>query len=141
MPEIEVITKHLTDLTEYLEHLNKYSGLDADKIAGNKDFIWMMERGIFLCIQNLLDIFAHILAADFNQKWESYSEIAVKLYEKKIISSEQKDILIKMAGFRNRLSHDYLSLDNETLADIVNYRLKDFYIFINIITNYCEKDS
>ena len=43
-----------------------------------------------------------------------------------------------MAGFRNRLSHDYLSLEKEVIVDILNNRLVNFYEFTDIIIKYCK---
>ena len=43
-----------------------------------------------------------------------------------------------MAGFRNRLSHDYLSLDPDILIDILNKRLIDFKRFQKMIVKYCD---
>ncbi len=85
-------------------------------------------------IQNLLDIFAHIVSADFNAKWDYYSDLSDILNAKGIISVEQKKILNKMIGFRNRLSHEYLSLD----LDIVNKHISDFNRFLMVVKNYCN---
>jgi uncharacterized protein YutE (UPF0331/DUF86 family) len=43
-----------------------------------------------------------------------------------------------MAGFRNRLSHEYMGLDPEILIDIVNNKQDDFKRFFNIIKKYCN---
>lgn len=44
-----------------------------------------------------------------------------------------------MAGFRNRLSYDYLGLDLDVLIDIVSNRLDDFYFYAKLISTYIEK--
>ena len=43
-----------------------------------------------------------------------------------------------MVGFRNRLSHEYLSLELNVLIDIVNNHLDDFNKFLIVIKNYCK---
>ena len=43
-----------------------------------------------------------------------------------------------MVGFKNRLSHEYLSLELNVLTDIVNNRLDDFNKFLILIKNYCK---
>ncbi|MBU1680171.1 MAG: DUF86 domain-containing protein [Bacteroidetes bacterium] len=55
-----------------------------------------------------------------------------------MITEEDKMVLNQMAGFRNRLSHEYLSLDTNVLIDIMNNRLSDFSKFLLIIKNYCN---
>jgi uncharacterized protein YutE (UPF0331/DUF86 family) len=138
MYNIEVIKRHLVALLDSLERLKKFQKLDEKELYNNLDLVWILERGIYLCIQNLLDIFAHIVSADLNLKWESYAEIADTLYNSKIIIQEEKDLLVLMAGFRNRLSHDYTGLDKTVLLDIVNHKIDDFYKFIKIIKEYCK---
>jgi len=83
-------------------------------------------------------MFAHIVSADFNEKWDYYSDIVEILKRKNMISEEDKIILNNMVGFKNRLSHEYLSLELNVLTDIVNNRLDDFNKFLILIKNYCK---
>ncbi len=138
MPDIEIIKKHIAALIQSLNNLQKHKGISVSNLQDNLDFVWILERGIYLSIQNLFDIFAHIVAADFDLPWDSYSDIAEILFNKKLIDENDKNKLIQMAGFRNRLSHEYLSLELSILVDIVNNRLSDFSKFLNIVKEYCK---
>lgn len=138
MPDLEIIKKHIHTFISDLENLKKYKGVTQEEVKANKDLMWILERGIYLLIQNLFDIFAHIVSADFNEKWDYYSDISAILYQKGIISEEDKNILNNMVGFRNRLSHEYLSLELNVLTDIVNNRLEDFNGFLTVIKKYCK---
>lgn len=138
MPDLEIIEKHISSFIEDLENLKKYKNVTIDKIKTDKDLLWILERGIYLLIQNLFDMLAHIVSADFNEKWDYYTDISEILVKHDIISEEDKIVLNKMAGYRNRLSHEYLSLDLNILTDIVNNRLTDFSKFLSIIKNYCN---
>jgi uncharacterized protein YutE (UPF0331/DUF86 family) len=93
---------------------------------------------LFLCIQNLLDIFAHIISYDFNEKWEYYSDIPEVLFKLNIISSEEKELFHKIISIRNRLSHEYLYIESEILVDIMSNRLDNLSKFVKIIKKYCE---
>ena len=138
MPDLEIIKKHIHSYISDLENLKKYKGVTLEEIKANKDLLWILERGTYLLIQNLFDMFAHIVSADFNEKWDYYSDIAEILRQKNVITEEDKIILNNMVGFRNRLSHEYLSLELNVLTDIVNNRLNDFKRFLIIIKNYCK---
>lgn len=138
MPDLEIIKKHIHSYISDLENLKKYKGVTLEEIKANKDLLWILERGTYLLIQNLFDMFAHIVSADFNEKWDYYSDIAEILRQKNVITEEDKIILNNMVGFRNRLSHEYLSLELNVLTDIVNNRLNDFSKFLLIIKNYCK---
>jgi len=138
MPDLEIIRRHLASFTADLENLKKHKDVSVEKIKADTDLLWILERGMYLLLQNLFDMLAHIVAADFHGNWESYSEISDILYQHEVISEEDKETLNKMAGFRNRLSHEYLSLDMDVLVDIVNNRLPDFSRFLSVIKNYCK---
>jgi len=138
MPDLEIIEKRLSSFIDDLHNLKKYQTITIDVVKANKDMLWILERGIYLLIQNLFDIFAHIVSADFNEKWDYYSDLSDILFKHNIISEKDKIILNQMSGFRNRLSHEYLSLDINLLTDIVNNRLNDFTRFLKIIKDYCK---
>lgn len=138
MPDIERIKIHLSAMFQSIGNLEKHKGISPSDLKSDLDLLWTLERGIYLVIQNLFDILAHIVSADFDSQWESYSDIAKILFDKKLIDENDNDILIQMAGFRNRLSHDYLSLDSDVLVDIINNRLPDFSKFMSVIKNYCN---
>src|SRR3990167_9904006 len=132
MPDLEIIEKHLSAYLSDLSNLEKHSPVTADELKRNTDLLWILERGIYLLIQNLFDMLAHIISADFNEKWDYYSDIAEILKQKNVVTEEDKIILNNMVGFRNRLSHEYLSLEVNVLTDIVNNRLDDFSKFLMI---------
>ncbi len=81
---------------------------------------------------------AHIIAADFNDRRDFYSDIGNILYNHKIINEDDKEILNRVAGFRNRLTHEYLTLDYDIMIDIVNNHLSDFTRLLSIIKKYCN---
>jgi uncharacterized protein YutE (UPF0331/DUF86 family) len=138
MPDLEKIKKHLEAMLQSIGNLEKHKGISTDDLKSDLDLLWILERGIYLTIQNLFDILAHIVSADFDTQWESYSDIAEILFYKKFLDKHYKNLLIQMAGFRNRLSHEYLSLEPNVLVDVVNNRLSDFSKFLLIIKNYCK---
>jgi len=138
MPDLEIIEKRIASFIEDLQNLKKYQNVTAEDIKKDKDILWILERGLYLLIQNLLDMLAHIVSADFNEKWDSYSDINEILVKHSMITEEDKMVLNQMAGFRNRLSHEYLSLDTNVLINIINNRLTDFSKFLLIIKNYCN---
>ena len=138
MPDLEIIEKHIQSYISDLENLKKHKNVTPEEIKADKDLLWILERGIYLLIQNLFDMLAHIISADFNEKWDYYSDIAEILKQKNVVTEEDKIILNNMVGFRNRLSHEYLSLEVNVLSDIVNNRLDDFSKFLMILKNYCK---
>lgn len=138
MPDIERIKKHLAAVIRSIENLEKHRGISEESLKADLDILWIVERGIYLTIQNLYDIFAHIVSADFDSQWETYSDITEILFIKKLINEDDKKLLNQMVGFRNRLSHEYPTLDLNILTDIVNNGLDDFKRFLILVKNYCK---
>ncbi len=136
MPDSERLRRHLLALVSYVEQLKTNVPVSEEALRHNPDLRWILERGIYLCIQNILDSFSHIISADFNEQWETYADVAALIQQHDLISKEQEEILHKMIGVRNRLSHDYMNLDYDILSDIVNTNLDDFLIFAKIIAQY-----
>ncbi len=138
MPDLEIIEKHVTSFIADLENLKKHKNVTLEEIKRDKDILWILERGMYLLIQNLFDMLAHIVSADFKERWDFYTDIPEILERQKVISQEDKELLNRMAGFRNRLSHEYISLELNVLVDIMNNQLTDFDKFLSIIKNYCN---
>ena len=111
MPDIERIKKHLSALLSDLKNLEKHKNITREDLAKDTDLSGYQRGGIYLSIQNLFDMMAHIASADFNLKWEQYSDIPELLFNENLINESERSLLVQMAGFRNRLSHDYLGLD------------------------------
>jgi uncharacterized protein YutE (UPF0331/DUF86 family) len=138
MPDLEVVRKHLNALVSNYVGLKKHLPVTAQRLQQNSDLRWILERGLYLCIQNLLDSLTHIISADFNEQWDSYSDVTAILRRRDILTHDQEQTLNKMIGLRNRLSHDYLSLNPEILVDVASNRLDDFLTFAGIIARYCK---
>jgi uncharacterized protein YutE (UPF0331/DUF86 family) len=136
MYDIEVIKKHLFALLSDLKNLEKHKNISEDDLKDNLDLLWILERGIYLSLQNIFDIFAHIISAELNRKWESYADIGIVLFEEGIVDESKRDLLLNMSGFRNRLSHDYLGLDVQIIIDIIKNRMDDLYDFARIIAKH-----
>lgn len=93
MPDLEIIEKHLSTFISDLRNLEKHTPVAADDLKKNTDLLWIMERGIYLLIQNLFDMLAHIVSADFNEKWDYYSDLAEILSKNNIVTEEEKKYL------------------------------------------------
>jgi uncharacterized protein YutE (UPF0331/DUF86 family) len=135
MPEIDIIRKHLSAIVANVAQLRRHLPVSTETIRGNPDVLWIVERGLYLRIQNLLDCFAHIIAADFSDEWDTYAEAAAIVQKHGIINDTQEDLLRKMISLRNRLSHQYMAFDIDMLM-VVNTKLDDVLQLANAIANY-----
>ncbi len=65
----------------------------------------------YVLVQGCLDIGNHIIAQKRLGVPETYEDIIKILKTAHLIAAETEDILLKIAGFRNRLAHGYFKID------------------------------
>jgi len=75
MTDLEIIKRHLSSYIADLDNLKKHKNVTIETVKRDTDLLWIIERGLYLLIQNLFDMLAHIVSADFNETWDSYTEI------------------------------------------------------------------
>jgi len=139
MTDWEIVEEHIQNMEEAITQLIKYRNIPMDEFEKDLSLIWVVEKGLEVLIQNLLDIGAHILASEIRNDWEDYGEVIIKLGKHGVIPQEFSDQIKGMAGLRNILIHEYLRVDRKKLIDYLRYRLEDFVQFIRYILVYQGK--
>ncbi len=132
-----IITAIRTIEQNYIE-LYRYKDAKASEIAADKSLQWIIEIGLQVTIQTILDIGSHILSDYKDNGWKMYKDIPLKLQEHGIITKTLAKKIVLMAGLRNILVHEYLEVDPEKLEEIIKPHLEDFKKFILQIRKYCK---
>jgi len=127
-------------MEEALTELGKYGNISFEEFQRDLSLRWIVEKGIEILIQNLLDIGAHLLAFQIKNDWEDYGELILKPGKHRVIPQAFSDKINGMAGLRNILIHGYLKIDLDKLFDYLKVRLEDFVLFIKYIREY-QKSS
>lgn len=140
MIDRELIEEHLQKMEEALARLKMCRDLSPKVLNSDLGLQWILEKGLQVLIQNLLDIGAHILAGGFKNDWDDYSQIIRKLGVHGVIPSAFADKIKGMAGLRNILVHDYLRVDLEKLIEFVRFGLEDFLVFMRLVREYLAKN-
>ena len=135
----ELLTSKLQELERYRLQLRKHKGVTAEKLDNDLDKAWIIERGLQLSIQMVLDIGNHILA-EAGVSVNEYADILPQLAKLDIIPNDYALSVKGMAGLRNLLVHEYSEIDNEKLAIFVNANLNDIYLFCKHIAAYADKN-
>lgn len=76
-------------------------------------------------LEGLFDLGRHILAKGFGRAPAEYKTVALDLKQVGILDTEETALLVKMAGYRNRLTHFYYEVKAEELYAICAHRLTD----------------
>jgi uncharacterized protein YutE (UPF0331/DUF86 family) len=134
-----LVQRHLIALDQALTNLRKHQG-ERRQALDDPDEAWIVERGLQLCAQNLLDISTH-LAAAHGRDAADYASAIDQLASLGILPAEFAKRIRAVAGFRNILVHGYLAVDLDRLHDLLNHRLDDFVEFAGHVGTYMEGDT
>ena len=94
----QVIEQHLLNMEDALANLGRYKNLSLEEFENDLSLIWIAERGLQILIQNVLDIGAHLLAAEIRNDWDDYGEIILKLGQHGIIPKNFSKRIQGMTG-------------------------------------------
>ena len=76
-------------------------------------------------LEALLDLGRHILAKGFGQGPAEYKEVALGLARAQVLGESQGALLVRLAGYRNRLVHFYDEVTDEELFEICTQHAGD----------------
>lgn len=133
--DVELVQLKLQELNRYLAQLKKHQGVTASELISNLDKVWIIQHGLQLSIQIVLDVGNHILAAEGVTVHE-YADIFSELARLQVMPEGFASSLKGMAGLRNLLVHEYAGIDMVKLTEILNNRLEDFSLFASYIAAY-----
>lgn len=130
-----VVRRHLLALDQALQTLRPHQARSLDEIRSNREERWIVERGLHLCAQNVLDIATH-LAASAGQDVPDYATALDRLAELEVLPTAFVDRFRRMAGFRNVIVHGYLDIDPAVVHRVLTERLDDFAEFARHVERY-----
>lgn len=138
MVDKEVIQSRLESIREMLETLQRHRKFDLQEFLDNRDRQLATEHALYLAIQSVLDLGSHILADQGIRNVSDYPDIIMKLAQAKVLPSFFAESIADMAGFRNRLIHEYQDIDPHKVYEFLQKRLGDFEEFIRYIRDYFQ---
>jgi len=136
----QTVRRHLLALDEALQVLRKHRGLTVSDLSSDREKRWIVERGLQLCAQNVLDIATHI-AASTGHDVPDYSAAIDRLGDSEVLPAEFTERFRSLAGFRNVLVHGYLEVNIEVVHRLLNDDLDDFTEFARHVNRFLKKDS
>ena len=132
-----VVRRHLLALDQALQTLRKHQGRAVDVLQSDREERWVVERGLQLCTQNVLDVATH-LAASAGRDVPDYATAIDQLADLGVLPGEFAARIRPVAGFRNVIVHGYLDVDLEIVHRLLNDRLDDFAEFARLVTRYLD---
>ena len=111
------IDGRLGRLHEVIRRLRRYREHGANSIRADPDLQWLVERGLQLGCEIVLDVGNHILAGAFGRTPESYEQILEALAAEGVVSASLRADMKGLGSFRNVLVHGYIELDPERVLE------------------------
>ena len=134
----EVISSRLARLDEYLSILEELAQVEEGAFVADPRSHGSAERFLHLAIECVFDVGTHCIAALGLRRPEQYSDILPTLAEASIISRITATELESLAGFRNRLVHDYFRLDHRRVHLFIRTRLDGFRLFAQDVARWLD---
>jgi len=133
------IQENLNLIGIFLEKLRKLSRLSIDDFLSDERNPAATESFLRRCIEAIFDVGRHILSKSFAFKSLEYKEVAKELGDKEIVSKQYSEILIKIAGYRNRMVHFYREILDKEFYDILQSDLVDIEKFLKEMEIFLRK--
>src|SRR3970040_180464 len=121
------------------EELKPFSKMNEKDFLSDKKNPPYVESYLRKSLEAVFDIGRHILAKSYGFKEIEYKTIAKELGKRKIISEELYEVLIKMAGYRNRMVHFYREVTSEELHQIILNNMEDFNRFNREVASFINR--
>ena len=134
MTGLDVIEKGISNIKKYLSILSSYKDKSITDLLNDLTLRGAAERYLYLAVQATIDLAEAIISYKELRRPSTFSESFEILNEHNIISKEVKTNMIQMAGFRNRLAHDYGDINYNVIHDVLINRLTDIESFLEEIS-------
>ena len=129
----------LERLEEYLKSLREHEKASKDELENSDVLLTYLERKLQLAAQVCIDLGNHLISYFGFETPKDYKEIFQILAKEGVISKDLSSNMKRMAGFRNILVHDYLSVDIGKVAEVLDRGLRDFDGFSTAVVEFFEK--
>jgi len=135
---IDKIERNLSLIQGFLSELRELSMMAEKDFLLDKRNPAAAESYLRRSLESVFDIGRHILAKSYGFKELEFKKIALELGEKGVVDKEYARVLLKMAGYRNRMVHLYQEVTPEEIYSILKNHLSDIGQFISEISVFIE---
>lgn len=133
-----VISKKIENISQYLTELEPITKYSFKEFLSDYYKLHTAERLIQLIIDTAYDINIYLIDAAGKPLPDDYYSSFTKLGGLKILSSSFSQRIAGATGLRNRLVHEYETIDFERVFKSLPYLLRNFKKYLVLITKYCK---
>jgi uncharacterized protein YutE (UPF0331/DUF86 family) len=134
----EILHKRLASLEQSLKVLKDLQKYSFDQFFSNPLLYGSAERFLHLSIEALIDIGNHIISDLELGEVHYYADIPSRLGEHGYLNHQQRNVFVKMIGFRNALVHECIEIDRKIVFDIIQSNLHEIQEIQKIFAAFIE---
>jgi uncharacterized protein YutE (UPF0331/DUF86 family) len=114
------VEARLRRLGEVVARLRRYRDRGPELLRTDPDLQWLVERGLQLGCETVLDVGNHVVASTSSRAPETYEAILDALALEGALSADLRAELKGIGGLRNVLVHDYLDVDTARVIEALD---------------------
>ena len=127
----QLIAERTQMICASITRLKELAALTKEDFVGDPDNYAIAEHHLRRALQALLDLGRHIVVKNNFGNPTSYREVLDMLAQHSVLDPVFARKVRGMAGYRNRLVHDYAEVTNEEMVDILKNELDDLTQLLN----------
>lgn len=136
-----VVTQRAAWVRQMLDSLHDLPIHKKEEFFHNRHNVAAAESYLRRALEALFDLGRHILVKRFAYPATEYKEIAIGLFEKRILANKDAELMRQMAGYRNRMVHFYQEISPEELLDICSHHLDEIEMLLNRLIDWVKNDQ
>jgi uncharacterized protein YutE (UPF0331/DUF86 family) len=140
MIDQEKVKSKIAIIKESLNELEKMRVISLEELSSSPRDLAAAKYFIRTSIEAMIDIGSHIVAKKLLGVPSTNVEVILLLADKGVVAKDNAQTYVKMAKYRNRLTHFYNNVSVSEICDIIQNHLGDFEAFIKDILQFLEKN-
>ena len=133
-----LIETQLQRLRASLQRLRQLAALEEDEFMADRDHFAIAEHHFRRAVETVFDIGRHLIARCGWEPAETYGEIAQRLGERRVLTTDLTTWALDLARYRNRLVHVYWQVTARELYGRLADDLPCFETFARQIEGFLQ---
>ncbi len=126
---VGAITDKLFKLNENANFIEDIARRREKELATDPPLYYGLEHLLQISIEIIFDIGSHLLAEEFKKNPKTYQDIILELGEAGVVDKKFAEAQSDMAKFRNKLVHDYDTIDKKKVLEYARAAPEIFRVF------------
>jgi uncharacterized protein YutE (UPF0331/DUF86 family) len=129
----DLLLAKASSVRRHLKRIKEKSKIDLKTFLSDLDRQEIVMFNLQMAIQNCVDIAAHIISEEGFGIPDSISEMFYLLEENRYLDNQLTEKMVKAAGFRNLIVHEYAKIEVKQVFDIAQKDITDLNEYLKSI--------